>query len=95
MSERNHESRPLRAFAVAAAVLVGIGIVVASDPLAELVGAVPWPDLAAGDLPDLPGWAKWIWRGIVLALIALAVEGARALHKTAREHRDPQEDERL
>ena len=39
-------------------------------PLPAIVSAIPFPDL-----PDVPAWAKWAWRGVVIGAIVLAVIG--------------------
>jgi hypothetical protein len=77
---------------VAAAVLGAVAIVVVFDPLGAIARAIPWPDLPDGALPDLPGWTKWVWRGVVLASIALALVGA--LEKTSKPAQDESADER-
>jgi hypothetical protein len=63
----------LRAIVVVAAMLVAIPIVVIFDPLGAIVGAIPWPDLPFPDVGGLPGWAKWMWRALMVSLLALAV----------------------
>lgn len=66
----------LYAGGVVALVASLVAIVVVADPLGAMVSALPWPDLPDLGLPDLPDWATWFRRGIVVAVMALAVIGA-------------------
>jgi hypothetical protein len=99
MSEPEGDSRhlplrrePLATLAVGAAVLVAIPIVVVFDPVAAIVRAIPWPGLPVTDVPDVPGWLRWPWHGLMVVALVLALAGA--LEKAAKSDRDRPDDER-
>ncbi len=86
------QHRRLYAAGIAALVLGVIAIVVVADPLATIVTAFPLRNLPDLNLPDLPGWATWLRRGILVVLVALAVVGG--IEKARKDERAIREDEK-
>ena len=72
-SEGRRDRPGIYAAGVVLLVALAVFVVVVFDPLRALASALPLPDL--GGLPNLPDWLKWIWRGLMISLIALAVIG--------------------
>ncbi|MCP9487955.1 MAG: hypothetical protein MSC30_19120 [Gaiellaceae bacterium MAG52_C11] len=54
-------------------VVVVVVVIVLADPLPAIVSALPFS--GPPDVPDLPGWLGWLWRGVVISTVVLALIG--------------------